>query len=639
MIGGSILEGNPPKEAGAGRARADTAEGNVSTINIYDVGNTEKQTAFINLARSRARRFLHTGRDFDELVNVGMVGLARAIEGFKPGANNGLAAYAIPWIDGAIRRFCNKSYWTVPGERNERGKHLPITSRIEHFGNVAIGDGSYKPDVSINAEIASDGEHGDDEAGGGTFIDEVVDRSLEDIAGDRWWRIEQRLSERESRILLDKRRGMTNAEIGAEIGITAEGVRYALGVAVANLRRVQTGADLYGWFDSGEEKLLAWLGHDAKVFRREFDEYCRKGLGHLYRGRQQPRMSRSLIPHNKLYVEPSWTKHKRTGYCICLKCCPTKLGPSEFYVAHKARLSTFERTAAGWAPKKTNSKDPTWISAALGYSDGTEKDDDTGPQAWTGWSKWKRSPQPKWKTKARNLPGFTLPKEARPVLDWMVLRHVNYKGVPLEEPGRRIKAKRAKVKRRKAPALPPELHFLSPAGVREWKKAAKRAPLHHSGEWSLPYVADFEQHWRATVYVLEAEDGATRRTIMPPAIAWNNVTFALDPVVKMLIGDIVDDLTPEPRQRVRTKFDNPLPPDEGHFGQWISGREISTENFTIKRLERKKPWTRPTVSTLASLCYSSDVSLTPLSPPPVTTTAVRPLTSAKLLQRNSSATA
>ena len=105
----------------------------------------------------------------------------------------------------------------MPGARNERGKHLPITSCIEHFGNVAIGDGSYRPDVSINAEIASDGEHGDDEAGGGTFIDDVVDRNLEDIAGRlSSGVIGQRLSERESRILLDKRRGMTRSEIGAK---------------------------------------------------------------------------------------------------------------------------------------------------------------------------------------------------------------------------------------------------------------------------------------------------------------------------------------------------------------------------------------------------------------------------------------
>jgi RNA polymerase sigma factor (sigma-70 family) len=272
------LEGNPPEGAGAGRARADTAEGNVSTINIVDLRNSRKQGGFekfLPLLKSRAKRFLYSGRDYDELVNAGAVGLGEAIANYRQGSNNGLAAFAIPHIDGAIRRFCNKSYWTVPGERNERGKHLPIASRIEHFGNVAIGDGSYKPDVSINAEIASDGEHGDDEAGGGTFLDEVVDRSLEDITGDRWWRIEQRLSERESRILLGKRRGLTNKEIGGELGVSGEAVRQALAAITKKLQREKFDLDKF-----------SWPAHDALMFRREFEEYCRKGIGHLYRSRR-----------------------------------------------------------------------------------------------------------------------------------------------------------------------------------------------------------------------------------------------------------------------------------------------------------------------------------------------------------------
>jgi hypothetical protein len=285
------------------------------------------------------------------------------------------------------------------------------------------------------------------------------------------------------------------------------------------------------------------------VFRREFDEYCWKGIGHLYRGHQQPRMSRSLIAHNKLYVEPAWTKHKETGHCICLKCCPTKLGPPEHYLYHGTVLKSFDRAAAGWAPKKTNSKDRSWISTAFGYSTSAEKDDDRGPQAWTGWSKWKRSPQPKWKTKACDLPGFTLPKEARPVLDWMVFRHVNYEGVPLEEPGRRIKAKRAKVKRRKAPTLPPELHFLSPAGVREWKKAAKRAPLARNGDRS-----SITPRWCDVVEVVETKDGPARSTVMASALVWNRLGYYQQP-----------------------------------------------KKIKIWR-KRRKPWSKPTASTLASLC-------------------------------------
>ena len=282
---------------------------------------------------------------------------------------------------------------------------------------------------------------------------------------------------------------MTNKEVGAELGVSGEAVRQALVAITKKLQREKFDLDKFSWLD-----------HDARVFRREFDAYCRKGIGLLYRGRQQPRMSRSLIPHNKLYTfesrdkagkpsfshEPAWTKHKKTGHCICMACCPTKLGPSEVYVAHRAKLSTFERTAAGWAPKKTNKPGPTWMSVALGYKTDVENDDDKGPQAWTGWSQWKRAPQPAWKVKARKT--IKAPK-GKATFRRPNIRHVDYKGRPIN-PG-----------------------------------------------------------------------------------------------------------------------------------------------------ERKKPWTKPTCSTLASLCYSSDAYLMPSPPPAAITTAVRPPMSGRLLQRSSSGTA
>jgi hypothetical protein len=100
----------------------------------------------------------------------------------------------------------------------------------------------------------------------------------------------------------------------------------------------------------------------------------------------------------------------------------------------------------------------------------------------------------------------------------------NYEGVPLEEPGRRIKAKRAKVKRRKAPTLPPELHFLSPAGVREWKKAAKRAPLARNGDRS-----SITPRWCDVVEVVETKDGPARSTVMASALVWNRLGYYQQP--------------------------------------------------------------------------------------------------------------
>jgi RNA polymerase sigma-B factor len=398
------VEGRSPKRAAPAVQEPTPAGGNVtSATKVYDLSNIRKQGDFekyLPLLRSRAKRFLYSGRDYDEIINAGAVGLGNAIERYRKGSNNGLAAFAIPHIDGAIRRFLKKSYYIVSGARTERGKHLPRTACVEHFGNVMVGDESYKPDVSLNAEISNDGEHGDDEEGGGTFLDQVVDHTLEGVTGDRWSRLEDRLNDRECRILRGKRRGLTNKEIGAELDISDEAVRQALGVITKKIRRQRFDLDRF-----------AWLDHDAKLFRREIEEYLRKGIGHLYRGRQQPKMSRSLITHNKLYQVPAWTKHKKTGHCICLRCCPAKLWPSEFYAAHSAKIRTYERTAAGWAPKKKNSKpDPVLISVALGYAAaGAVKDKKSKARKGKPWlytynGKHGVKPSPRPKPKGLDLP-------------------------------------------------------------------------------------------------------------------------------------------------------------------------------------------------------------------------------------------
>jgi RNA polymerase sigma factor (sigma-70 family) len=564
------LEGNPPEWAGAGRATADTAEGNNSSIGINDRKVSKKQgrrnklvddivahysgcgisdqdlTKAAAALLGIAKKHLKSGRDFNELVNAGMAGLAIATDKYQRGSNNGLSAYAVSWIDGEIKNFVTNSYYVVMPHkarvRNERGKHLPSGSYIEHFGNVAIGNGQLNADLSSNAELANDGEHGDDEAGGGTFLNEAVDRSLEDITGDRWWRIEQRLSERESRILLGKRRGLTNKEIGAELRTSGEAVRQALVATTRKLRHSPNEADLF-----------AWLDRDAKVFRREFDEYCRKGIGHLYRGRQQPRMSRSLIAHNKLYVEPAWTKHKETGHCICLKCCLTRLAPGDYHVRHQATLGTFIRVMTGWAPKKRNGKDdPKLIDVAFGYEGGAAVKDERGKKRlkgkpWLHTYNGRSGHKPKQKPKTRPVPilpfykpverslnfGFEIARVGRPKARGSCRPHIDCKGVPLEP--------------------------------------------------------------------------------------------------------IVVERNPVPHYEFR-KFDDPLPPQRDNWWDKDFHTQMSLDEF-MNQMERKKPWRKPTCSTLDLQCYSNDNYSKPSAEPPAITTAARPPMSARPLLRSSSGTA
>src|SRR5262245_32112510 len=83
-----------------------------------------------------AREFLWCGAPYDELYHIGWMALAEAVQRYDPNKfKNGLTAYAIHWIRGALKRFVSKNKSLVDGRRTEHGKHLPHASSIEHFGN------------------------------------------------------------------------------------------------------------------------------------------------------------------------------------------------------------------------------------------------------------------------------------------------------------------------------------------------------------------------------------------------------------------------------------------------------------------------------------------------------------------------
>lgn len=59
--------------------------------------------AYLPLARSLAKRFAHRGEQVEDLVQVGSIGLIKAVDRFEP-ARGDLAAFAVPTIVGEIRR-------------------------------------------------------------------------------------------------------------------------------------------------------------------------------------------------------------------------------------------------------------------------------------------------------------------------------------------------------------------------------------------------------------------------------------------------------------------------------------------------------------------------------------------------------
>lgn len=59
----------------------------------------------IGLVRSVVRRFLNRGCEYDDLVQIGSIGLLKAIKKFDSSFNVRFSTYAIPMIMGEIKRF------------------------------------------------------------------------------------------------------------------------------------------------------------------------------------------------------------------------------------------------------------------------------------------------------------------------------------------------------------------------------------------------------------------------------------------------------------------------------------------------------------------------------------------------------
>ena len=80
-----------------------------STISLAANGDEEAMERLVNdnmgLVRSAAKRFMGRGTDYEDLVQIGCIGLIKAIRNFDPKQNCVLSTYAVVLIIGEIKRY------------------------------------------------------------------------------------------------------------------------------------------------------------------------------------------------------------------------------------------------------------------------------------------------------------------------------------------------------------------------------------------------------------------------------------------------------------------------------------------------------------------------------------------------------
>jgi RNA polymerase sigma-B factor len=100
------------------------------------------------LAVHCARRFAGKGEPLDDLIQVAMLGVLKAVERFDPDYGAAFASFAVPTITGELRRHFRDTTWAV---------HVPRRARdLQHTVKVAVNDLSQAFGRSPTADEVAD---------------------------------------------------------------------------------------------------------------------------------------------------------------------------------------------------------------------------------------------------------------------------------------------------------------------------------------------------------------------------------------------------------------------------------------------------------------------------------------------------
>lgn len=208
------------------------------------------------LVRSCVRRFQNSPEPYEDLLQVGYVGLIKAINNYDPAAGTGLAGYALPCVSGEIKRYFRDKRWQVHVKRSlqelrlaARGATAELTQALGHAPSdaelahrLSISEGEVREvkraemafqSSSLDAPLA-------DDDGRASLADLIgsEDPHLEQVLDmEAVWTHWSGLPDREQQLLLLRFYGnMTQAEIGKQLGISQMHVSRLLAEALGYLR-------------------------------------------------------------------------------------------------------------------------------------------------------------------------------------------------------------------------------------------------------------------------------------------------------------------------------------------------------------------------------------------------------------------
>lgn len=109
----------------------------------------------MGLARHIARRYDHSNRGDDDLEQVAMLALVKAVDRFDPGRGVPFAAFAGRTIEGEIKRYFRDATWAVRVPRSAKELHLAVRGAIDRL-SAELGRAPDVDEVAAHLDISRD---------------------------------------------------------------------------------------------------------------------------------------------------------------------------------------------------------------------------------------------------------------------------------------------------------------------------------------------------------------------------------------------------------------------------------------------------------------------------------------------------
>ena len=208
----------------------------------------------IEVAESIAMRYRNRGVAYEDLVQVGCLGLVKAARGFDPAKSDNFLGYAVPTILGEVKRFFRDNAWVIRPPRRLQEMQAQISAAAADWAQETgrmptpreIADQLDESVSEVNEALAADG----------CFAPSSLDRTttddgatLSDVLGESEGGFDRaeavvalrplcrQLSERDRRIIyLRFFHEWTQAKIAEEFGVTQMQISRLLNRILGQLR-------------------------------------------------------------------------------------------------------------------------------------------------------------------------------------------------------------------------------------------------------------------------------------------------------------------------------------------------------------------------------------------------------------------